>query len=139
MTPEEIRKTIEQMLAVQRQIQESQIRNTDNIARLEMQVEANAKQIEANTEQIEANAEQIEDTKNLLQESIRSNRENINILVAEISKLTVDQKEKFNQFYGYHQSADSDRLDIMERLIKVEREVAKIKQKLGDRAKHGTS
>ena len=133
MTPEEITKTIEQMLAVQRQIQESQIRNTDNIARLEMQVEANAKQIEANTEQIEANAEQIEDTKNLLQESIRSNRENINILVAEISKLTVDQKEKFNQFYGYHQSADSDRLDIMERLIKVEREVAQIKQKLGAR------
>ena len=35
MTPEEIRNTIEQMLAVQRQIQESQIRNTDNIARLE--------------------------------------------------------------------------------------------------------
>ncbi len=120
MTPEEIRKTIEQMLAVQRQIQESQIRNTDNIARLEMQIEANAKQIEANTEQIEANAEQIEanaeqieDPNNLLQESIRSNRENINILVAEISKLTVDQKEKFNQFYGYHQSADSDRLDII--------------------------
>lgn len=112
MTPEEIRNTIEQMLAVQRQIQESQIRNTDNIARLEIQVE---------------------DTKNLLQESIRSNRENINILVAEISKLTVDQKEKFNQFYGYHQSADSDRLDIMERLIKVEREVAQIKQQLGDR------
>ena len=108
MTPEEIRNTIEQMLAVQRQIQESQIRNTDNIARLEMQVEANGKQIEANGKQIEA-------------------------LVVEISKLTVDQREKFNQFYGYHQSADSDRLDLMERLIKVEREVAQIKQKLGDR------
>ena len=140
MTPEEIRNTIEQMLAVQRQIQESQLRNTDNIARLEMQVEANgkliesnAKQIEANAKQIEANGELIEENKNLLRESIRSNRENINILVAEISKLTVDQKEKFNQFYGYHQSADSDRLDIMERLIKVEREVAQIKQKLGDR------
>ena len=118
MTPEEITKTIEQMLAVQRQIQESQIKNTDNIARLETQ---------------------IEDTKNLLQETIRSNRESINILVEEISKLTVDQKEKFNQFYGYHQSADSDRLDIMERLIKVEREVVQIKQKIGDLPSAGNS
>jgi hypothetical protein len=107
MTPEEITKTIEQMLSIQRQIQESQIRNTDNIARIEMQVEANARQIETNGKQIEA-------------------------LVVEISKLTVDQKEKFNQFYGYHQSADSDRLDIMERLIKVEQDVIQIKQKLSD-------
>lgn len=37
MTPEEIQRTIEQMLSVQRQIQESQIKNTDNIARLESQ------------------------------------------------------------------------------------------------------
>lgn len=35
MTPEEIRNTIEQMLAVQREIQESQVRNTDNIARVD--------------------------------------------------------------------------------------------------------
>jgi hypothetical protein len=111
MTPEEIRNTIEQMLAVQRQIQESQIRNTDNIARLEIQVQANAEQI---------------------QELMRSNREDINTLVAEIAKLTVDQREKFNQFYGYHQSADSERLDIVERLIKVEQEVAQIKRQLGD-------
>jgi hypothetical protein len=46
--------------------------------------------------------------------------------------LTVDQREKFNQFYGYHQSADSERLDIVERLIKVEQEVAQIKRQLGD-------
>ena len=104
MTPEEIRNTIEQMLAVQRQIQESQIKNTDNIARLELQV----------------------------QELIRSNREDIKTLVAEIAKLTVDQKEKFNQFYGYHQSSDSERLDIVERLIKVEQEVAQIKRQLGN-------
>ncbi len=75
MTPEEIRNKIEQMLAVQRQIQESQIKNTDNIARLELQVQANAEQI---------------------QELMRSNREDINTLVAEIAKLTVAQKEKFN-------------------------------------------
>ena len=118
MTPEEIRNTIEQMLAVQRQIQESQIRNTDNIARLELQVQANSEQIQANAEQI--------------QELIRSNREDINTLVAEIAKLTVDQREKFNQFYGYHQSADSERLDLLERLIKVEQEVAQIKRQLGN-------
>ena len=63
MTPQEIKDTIEQMLAVQRQIQESQIKNTDNIARLELQG----------------------------QELMRSNREDIKTLVAEIAKLTVDQ------------------------------------------------
>ena len=125
MTPEEIRDTIEQMLAVQRQIQESQIKNTDNIARLELQVQANAEQIQANAEQIQANDLQI-------QELIRSNREDINTLVAEIAKLTVDQREKFNQFYGYHQSADSERLNVVERLIKVEQEVARIKQQLAN-------
>jgi uncharacterized protein (DUF342 family) len=118
MTPEEIRNTIEQMLAVQRQIQESQIRNTDNIARLELQVQANAELIQAQNRQF--------------QEFTRSNREDISTLVAEIAKLTVDQREKFNQFYGYHQAADSDRLNLLERLIKVEQEIAQIKQQLRD-------
>lgn len=118
MTPEEIQNTIEQMLSVQRQIQESQIRNTDNIARLETRVQAN-------TEQIQANAEQI-------QELIRNNREDISTLVREIAKLTVDQREKFNQFYGYHQAADSDNLNLLERVMKVEREIEQIKQQLRD-------
>ena len=111
MTPEEIRHTIEQMLAVQRQIQESQIRNTDNIARLELQVQANVELIQANAKQIQANAEQIQANAEQIQANDRQIQENINTLVAEIAKLTVDQREKFNQFYGYHQSADSERLD----------------------------
>ncbi|MGK7951171.1 MAG: hypothetical protein AB4368_20890 [Xenococcaceae cyanobacterium] len=127
MTPEEIRNTIEQMLAVQRQIQESQIKNTDNIARLEIQIQANAEQIQANAEQIQAQNSQF-------QEFFRSNREDISTLVTEIAKLTVDQREKFNQFYGYHQSADTDRLNLLERLIRVEQEIAQIKQRLSDRS-----
>ena len=112
MTPEEIQATLQQMLAVQRQIQESQIRNTDAIARLETQTQRNSDLIERNSELIERNSE------------------NIQVLVAEIAKLTVDQREKFNQFYGYHISADSERLNIIERLIKVEQEVDNLKQKL---------
>ncbi len=69
------------MLAVQRQIQESQIKNTDNIARLEHQLQ----------EFIRSN-----------REDIASLKEDIDTLVTEIAKLTVDQREKFNQFYGYH-------------------------------------
>ena len=118
MTPEEIQNTIEQMLSVQRQIQESQIRNTDNIARLENKVQANTEQIQANSEQI--------------RELARSNREDINTLVREIAKLTVDQREKFNQFYGYHQAADSDRLNLLERILKIEREINQIKRQLTD-------
>ena len=131
MTPEEISKTIEQMLAVQRQIQESQIRNTDNINQLEDQIEANARQIEANARQIEANAQQIQELRKSNREDINNVKDNINTLIIEIAKLTVNQKEKFNQFYGYHQSADSERLDILERLINVEKELANIKRQLG--------
>ena len=112
MTPEEIQNTIEQMLGVQRQIQESQIRNTANIA-------ANAQYIQENAELIRNN-----------REDISSLKEDISNLVVEVAKLTVDQREKFNQFYGYHLSADSQRLDIVERLIKVEQEVAQIKRQL---------
>lgn len=118
MTPEEIQNTIEQMLSVQRQIQKSQIRNTDNIARLEIHVQENDSQIQANAEQI--------------RELVRSNREDISTLITEIAKLTVDQREKFNQFYGYHQAADSDRLNLLERILKIEGEINQIKRKLAD-------
>lgn len=112
MTPEEIQNTIQQMLAVQRQIQESQIRNTANIA-------ANAQQIQENIRLIRDNGEDISS----LKDEIRN-------LVVEVAKLTVDQREKFNQFYGYHQSADSERLTMTERLIRVEQEVVEIKRRL---------
>lgn len=123
MTPEEIRNTIEQMLAVQRQIQESQIRNTDNIARVDLQIQENARQIQENAALIRND-----------REDIRSLKEDISTLVVEVAKLTVDQREKFNQFYGYHQSADSDRLNLLERLIKMEQEIVQIKRQLGSQS-----
>lgn len=126
MTPEEIQNTIEQMLSVQRQIQESQIKNTDNIARLESQTQENSRLVRENGRLVRENSR-------FIRELARDTREDIATLVEEISKLTVDQREKFNQFYGYHISADSERLNIMERLNKVEQEVAKLKQKLNDR------
>ena len=119
MTPEEIQNTIEQMLGVQRQIQESQIRNTANIA-------ANAQQIQENIELIRNNREDISS----LKEDVVSLKDDIRNLVTEVAKLTVDQREKFNQFYGYHQSADSERLTMTERLIRVEQEVVEIKRRL---------
>jgi hypothetical protein len=117
MTPEEIQNTIEQMLAVQRQIQESQIRNTANIAANAQQIEENGRYIRENTELIRNN-----------REDISSLKDDIRNLVTEVAKLTVDQREKFNQFYDYHQSADSERLDIVERLAKLEKEVALLKR-----------
>ena len=121
MTPEEIRSTIEQMLSVQRQIQDSQIRNTDNIARLETQTQENSRLIRENSRLIQENGQSI-------REFARDTREDIAVLVEEIAKLTVDQRDKFNQFYGYHIAADSDRLNIMERLNRVEQEVERLKE-----------
>ncbi len=129
MTPEEIRQTIEQMLAVQRQIQESQIKNTDNIARLESTVQENSRQIQENSRQIQENSQQIQELRKMTTES----REDIATLVTEIARLTIDQREKFNQFYGYHMSADSERLNIIERLNKLEQEVEEIKRKNNDK------
>lgn len=123
MTPEEISNTIEQILAVQRQIQESQIKNTDNIAKVDLQIQENARQIQENVALIRND-----------REDIHSLKEDIGTLVVEIAKLTVDQREKFNQFYGYHQSADSDRLNLLERLIKMEQEIVQIKRQLGSQS-----
>ena len=128
MTPEEIRSTIEQMLSVQRQIQESQIRNTDNIARLEAQTQENGQLIRENSRLIHENGRLTQENGQLIREFARDTREDIAVLVEEIAKLTVDQRDKFNQFYGYHIAADSDRLNIIERLNKVEQEVERLKQ-----------
>lgn len=136
MTPEEIRSTIEQMLAVQRQIQESQIRNTDNIARLETQTQENRQLIQENRQLIRENSRFIQENGQMIREFANSNRENIAILVEEISKLAVDQREKFNQFYGYHIAADSDRLNIIARLNQIEQEVERIKRKLDNQTEN---
>lgn len=130
MTPEEIKNTIEQMLVVQREIQESQVRNTDNIARVDLQIQENARQIQENARQIQENVALIRNDR----EGIRSLKEDIGTLVVEIAKLTVDQREKFNQFYGYHQSADSDRLNLLERVMKMEQEITQIKRQLGNQS-----
>ncbi len=123
MTPAEIQSTIEQMLSVQRQIQESQIKNTDNIARLESQTQSNSQLIRENSQSIRENSR-------LIREFAGDTREDIALLVEEIAKLAVDQREKFNQFYGYHIAADSERLNIIERLNKVEQEVERLKGRL---------
>ena len=151
MTPAEIQSTIEQMLSVQRQIQESQIKNTDNIARLESQTQSNSQLIRENSQSIRENGQLIRENSQSIREnsqSIRGNsqsireegelirefasdtRADIALLVEEIAKLAVDQREKFNQFYGYHIAADSARLNIIERLHFVEQEVERLKGRL---------
>ncbi len=158
MTPAEIQSTIEQMLSVQRQIQESQIKNTDNIARLESQTQSNSQLIRENGQLIRENSQLIRENSQSIRENSQSIRENsqsirgnsqsireegelirefasdtradIALLVEEIAKLTVDQREKFNQFYGYHIAADSERLNIIERLNKIEQEVERLKGRL---------
>ncbi|HEY9771355.1 MAG TPA: hypothetical protein V6C71_23165 [Coleofasciculaceae cyanobacterium] len=69
------------------------------------------------------NSRLTEENGRLIREFARDTKEDMAILVEEIAKLTVDQTDKFNQFYGYHMAADSERLSIMERLNKVEQEV----------------
>ena len=134
MTPAEIQSTIEQMLSVQRQIQESQIKNTDNIARLESQTQSNSQSIRENGQLIRENSQLIRENGQLIREFAGDTREDIALLVEEIAKLAVDQREKFNQFYGYHIAADSERLNIIERLIEVEQEVERLKGRLDNQS-----
>ncbi|PSF33165.1 hypothetical protein C7H19_20380 [Aphanothece hegewaldii CCALA 016] len=90
MTGEEIQKTIEQMLAVQKELQESQIRLKDQQER---------------------------------------ERETISILVEEIFKLVAlnnQHENRINQLIGYSITEESDRLTLMERLMRVEQRLEQL-------------
>lgn len=104
MTPEEIEKTIEQMLGIQRQIQESQLNAEQKISDLSDQVAGLSDQVAG------------------LYEVSKTHNEAIGALI-ENSK---QQDRRLEQLIGYSITAESDRLDLEERMRILERKVKKL-------------
>lgn len=90
MTPEEIQRAIEGMLAVQRELQNTQLRMSQEIADLK-----------------ESTGKLEESTRNLNEISLRHER-------------------RLEQLIGYSISGESDRLDIVERLMSLERRINRL-------------
>ena len=104
MTPEEIQRTIEGMLAVQRELQNSQFKLQEESQR------------------------QREDF-NLLREESQRQREDINVLVQSIGQLlevSNRHERRIEQLVGYSITSDSDRLDVQQQLLDLAKRVEKL-------------
>ena len=101
MTFEEIQKTLEGMLQVQKDIQMQQLKNQDAIAQLTARQDRNDQQIALLTENIS----------------------NLNII-------SQRHENRLSNLYGYQMSADTDRLNIMQNLLEIKGRLDNIEDKL---------
>ncbi len=115
MTFEEIQKTLEGMLQVQKDIQMQQLKNQDAIARLtERQAQLTERQAQI-TDRQDRNDQQIA----ILTENIS----NLNII-------SQRHENRMTNLYGYQMSAETDRLNIMQNLLEIQRRLNNIENKL---------
>ncbi len=111
MTPEEIKETIEEMLAVQRELQNSQLKLQEESQR------------------------QREDI-NVLREESQRQREDINVLREDISTLVQGigqlievsnrHERRIGQLIGYSLSGESNRLDLEQEISDLKRRVERL-------------
>jgi hypothetical protein len=92
MTPEEIQQTIEGMLAIQRELQNSQLEFRESLVQLRIDI-----------------ADLKESTRNLNEISQRHER-------------------RIEQLLGYSITGEGDRLDLLQRLMTLERRVSRLEQ-----------
>lgn len=99
MTPEEIQRTIEGMLAVQKELQNSQLRFDSSLDRLGQDISE-------------------------LRESISELRES----VTDLKDVSQRHERRIEQLIGYSITGESDRLDLLGRLTTLERRVNRLEQ-----------
>jgi hypothetical protein len=104
MTFEEIQEILNRMLKIQQDIQFQQVKNTDAIARIDKQQEKNIQAISQLTENIS----------------------NLNVV-------SQRHENRLSQLYGYQQTADSDRLNIMQGVLDIKRRLTSIEEKIDAR------
>ena len=103
MTPEEIQIIIEGMLTVQQGLQNSQINFNQSL------------------DELRAN--------------IAANREDINelrIAIADLKEISQRHERRIEQLIGYSITGESDRLDLLQRLMNLERKVNRLEQENND-------
>ncbi len=111
MTFEEIQKTLEGMLQVQKDIQMQQLKNHEAIAQL--------------TER-QAQITEIQDRNDRQIALLTENISNLNII-------SQRHENRLTNLYGYQMSADTDRLNIMQNLLEINRRLNNIEDKLNAR------
>jgi len=99
MTPEEIQRTIEGMLAVQKELQNSQLRFDSSLDRLGQDISE-------------------------LRESISELRES----VTDLKDVSQHHERRIERLIGYSITGESDRLDLLGRLTTLERRVNRLEQ-----------
>jgi chromosome segregation ATPase len=118
MTFEEIQTVIEGMLAVQRDIQENQINSNERFKDLDLRLER--------ITQLQSQTDAKIDRLSAKIDNLTENVSNLNIV-------SQRHEDRFTQYYGYHQSADSDRLNLLESQRRIERRLDRIEDKLDAR------
>lgn len=108
MTFDEIQKIFEGMLKIQQDIQVQQVKNTETIARIGKRQEGIAEQQEKNERAIARLTENIE---------------NLNIV-------SQRHEDRLTYLYGYQQTADTDRLNIMQGVNDIRRRLNNIEERL---------
>ncbi|MEN9520185.1 MAG: hypothetical protein RLZZ381_2773 [Cyanobacteriota bacterium] len=125
MTFEEIQKIIEGMLAVQRNIQDADLRLQEKLDRVaEQQLKSDLKLEKLAQNQIESDykLDRLSDKIDNLTENVS----NLNII-------SQRHEDRLTQSYGYHQTAESDRLRLFEVQNRIERRLDRIERKLDAR------
>ena len=107
MTPEEIQRTIEGMLAMQQELQRSQVEFRESLTELRQDI-TGLKDVSA------AQAESI----NKLRTSI-----------ADLKEIGRRHDRRIEQLIGYSITGEGDRLDLLERFQGLERRVRKLEEK----------
>lgn len=105
MTFEEVQEILNGMLRIQQDIQIKQLNNADAIARIDEQQKINSEAIAILTENIS----------------------NLNVV-------SQRHENRLTALYGYQQSADSDRLNIMQGVLDIKRKLAEIEKQLENRS-----
>lgn len=119
MTFEEVQEIMNGMLRIQQDIQIKQLNNTDTIARINEQQQRDIERIAQIDRQQEENLKAIA----LLTENIS----NLNVV-------SQRHEDRLTQLYGYQQSADTDRLNIMQGVLDIKRKLAAIEKQLENRS-----
>ncbi len=111
MTPEEIQKTIEGMLAVQRELQEGQF----TLQESQLELKETQQGLQASQLEFKEAQQQTDHQLNVIGEYLR-----------ELIQSQAEQGRRINQLLGYSLNAESDRLTLQERLILLENRVKKL-------------
>jgi hypothetical protein len=118
MTFDEIQRTIEQMLAVQRELQESQLRLQESQARDRQDIE----QMLAVQRELQEGQLRLQESQLRLQEDQLRDRQDIALLLEN----SIRQQRLLDRLIGYSITTESNHLDLEERLNALERKVRRL-------------